>query len=391
MKKIYLDYAAATPIDDEVNDLVFRYSPKFPGNASSPYASGREAKNIIKEAKVKVGKILEASPEEIVFTGSGTESDNLAIFGVARGYKNQGKHIIVSAIEHLAVLKPCEYLEKHEGFKITRLPVNKNGVIEIENLKKALRKDTVLVSIMYANNEIGTIQPIARIAKEIRNFNRANSAKVLFHTDACQAAGALDINVQRLGIDLMTLNGSKIYGPKGTGLLFIRRGVHLIPLIVGGSQERGLRAGTENPALVAGLALALELSDKNKIKEIRQLIPLRDYLIAEILKKIPGSYLNGDSSLRLPNNINVSFKNIDGEILVYKLDEKGIEVSTGSACTSTSTEQSHVIKALRQAQDKLPSKDEGNIRITLGHQTTKRDINYLLKVLPKEIKKLRTQ
>lgn len=388
MKKVYLDYAATTPIDDKVNDLVFRYAKKFPGNSSSLYHSGREAKRIIKESKQKIGKILEASPEEIVFTGSGTESDNLAIFGVARANKKpfnkaQGKHIIVSAIEHLAVLRACEYLEKHEGFRVTRLPVNKNGIVEIETLKKALRRDTILVSIMYANNEIGTIQPIVKIAKEIRNFNRTNSTKILFHTDACQAVGALDLNVQRLGVDLMTLNGSKIYGPKGTGMLFVRRGIRLSPLIVGGSQERGLRAGTENPALIAGLAMALELADKNRIKESKRLTQLRDSLIVEVLKKIPDSRLNGNPVLRLPNNANFSFKGVDGEMLVYKLDEKGMEVSTGSACTSTSLELSHVIQALGNRDG------WGNLRITLGRQTTKKDINYLLKVLPETIQKLR--
>ncbi len=391
MKRIYLDYAAATPIDDKVNDLVFRYSKKFSGNASSLYYSGREAKRIIRESKENIGKVWEASPEEIIFTGSGTESDNLAIFGVARAHKKQGRHIVVSAIEHLAVLRACDYLEKHEGFEITRLPVNKSGIIELETFKRSLRKDTVLVSMMYANNEIGTVQPIAKFSKAIREFRKfkienlklkINVKTPFFHVDACQAAGALDINVQRLGVDLMTLNGSKIYGPKGTGLLFVRRGIRLTPMVIGGSQERGLRAGTENPALIAGLAKALEMADKNKAKESKRLVQLRGYLITAVLKKIPDARLNGDPGMRLPNNTNFSFKDIDGEMLVYKLDEKGIEVSTGSACTSTAMGTSHVIRALGG------DKNYGNLRVTLGHQTTKKELEYFVKVLPSIIEKL---
>ena len=393
MKRIYLDYAAATPIDDKVNDLVFRYSKKFSGNASSLYYSGREAKRIIRESKENIGKVWEASPEEIIFTGSGTESDNLAIFGVARAHKKQGRHIVVSAIEHLAVLRACDYLEKHEGFEITRLPVNKSGIIELETFKRSLRKDTVLVSMMYANNEIGTVQPIAKFSKAIREFRKfkienlklkINVKTPFFHVDACQAAGALDINVQRLGVDLMTLNGSKIYGPKGTGLLFVRRGIRLTPMVIGGSQERGLRAGTENPALIAGLAKALEMADKNKAKESKRLVQLRGYLITAVLKKIPDARLNGDPGMRLPNNTNFSFKDIDGEMLVYKLDEKGIEVSTGSACTSTAMGTSHVIRALGG------DKNYGNLRVTLGHQTTKKELEYFVKVLPSIIEKLRS-
>ncbi len=390
MKRIYFDYAAATPIDPEVNDLIFNYSKKFPGNASSLYASGRASKQVIKEAKAKIGKVINSSADEVIATGSGTESDNLAIFGVARSYLNSGRlsgrktkrHIIISAIEHMAVMRACDYLEKYEDFKITRLPVNKKGIVDVETLQKALSKDTILVSVMYANNEIGTIQPVAKIAKEVRNYNKANSTKILLHTDACQAAGALDLDVQKLGVDLMTLNGSKIYGPRGTGALFVRRGVRLVPITVGGSQERGLRAGTENPALIAGLAKALELADSIKIKEGKRLVLLRDHTISRILEVIPDARLNGDSFLRLPNNINLSFKKIDGEMMVYALDGKGIEVSTGSACTSTSMEQSHVIKALGN------SRDYGNLRITLGRQTTKNDLNYLIKILPQVIKKI---
>ena len=384
-------------MDQQVLLVVLKHLKEDWGNASSVHEVGRKAKMIIDDSRKAVARILGVKSEEIIFTGSGTESANLAILGVARANKKFGKHIVTSAIEHPAVLRACQYLEKQEGFKVTYLGVGKNGIVNPESVRKALRPDTILVSIMYANNEIGTIQPIAEIGKIISDFRKRKfqipnskfqiqyEKAPLFHTDACQVAGALNLNINRLGVDLMTLNGSKIYGPKGTGCLYVRRGTNLVPLIVGGSQERGLRAGTENPALIAGFAKALEIADKNKAKESRRLIKLRDYMIEQILKTIPDSQLNGDPNKRLPNNINISFENVDGEMLMLALDQKGIRVSTGSACTSTSTEPSHVMVALG-----LPEKlAKGNIRITLGRQTNKKDITHVLKVLSQTVNKLR--
>ncbi|MBI2063787.1 MAG: cysteine desulfurase [Candidatus Yanofskybacteria bacterium] len=400
-KTIYLDNAGTTPMDTRVERVVLKHMRESWGNASSVHDVGRQARGVIDDSRKRVARVLGVKSEEMIFTGSGTESDNLAIFGVARAYKTRQNfskknlgglrgHIVTTRIEHPAVLRACQYLEKKEGFKITYIGVDKNGIVNPADIAKALRSDTILVSIMYANNEIGTVQPIVEISKAIKNFRqnlktKTHNLKHFFHVDACQAAGALNLNVNQLGVDLMTLNGSKIYGPKGTGCLYVRRGVELVPQIVGGSQERGLRAGTENPALIAGFAKALELADENKKKESTRLIELRDYMIGQILKTIPGSHLNGDAVRRLPNNINISFENIDGEMLMLALDQGGIQVSTGSACTSTSTEPSHALKALGLS-DELA---KGNIRITLGRQTMKKDIDYVLKTLVSLVKKLR--
>ncbi len=386
--KVYLDYAGTTPINPQVERLVLSHLKSSWGNASSVHEVGQQAKKVIDSARKIAASVLGVKADEIIFTGSGTESVNLAIFGIARAYKKYGKHIITSKIEHPAVLRACEYLQKREGFKITYLGVEKNGLLSPEAVRKALRPDTVLVSIAYANNEIGTIQPITEISKVLKQARQkrsgAGNETPFFHSDACQAAGALGLNVNQLGVDLLTLNGSKIYGPKATGCLYIRRNIELVPLIVGGSQERGLRAGTENPALIIGFAKALEIADKNRIKESKRLIKLRDYMTGEILRTIAGSRLNGDVIKRLPNNINISFKNVEGEMLMLALDQKGVYVSTGSACTSTSSEPSHVIKALG-LPDELA---KGNIRMTLGRQTTKKDIDYVLKILPQSIKNL---
>ncbi|MBI2670296.1 MAG: cysteine desulfurase [Candidatus Yanofskybacteria bacterium] len=396
-KQIYLDYAGTTPMDPRVERVVLKHLRESWGNASSVHEIGRQARKVIEDSRKTVAKVLGVKSEEIIFTGSGTESANLAIFGVARAYKKYGKHIITSKFEHPAVLRACQYLEQNEGFKVSHLDVSKNGIINPESVRRALRPDTILVSIMYANNEIGTIQPIAAISKILKDFRDSRRLQVtgyrlqmyekalLFHTDACQAAGALNLNINQLGVDLMTLNGSKIYGPKGTGCLYVRRNIELAPQIVGGSQERGLRAGTENPALIAGFTEALKIVDKNRAKENARLTELRDYMIGQILKTIPGGCLNGDAIKRLPNNINISFKDTDGEMLMLAFDQKGIQVSTGSACTSTSTEPSHVLKAIGLS-DELA---KGNIRITLGRQTKKKDIDYVLKTLVSLVKKLR--
>ncbi len=406
MKNIYLDYAGATPLDPQVERVILRHLKNF-GNASSAHAIGRAAKKIIDDSRLTAAEVLNCRPTEIVFAGSGTESANLAVFGAARAYKSFGRHIVTTKIEHHAVLRACQYLERAEDFRVAYLDVEKNGIVNPEAVKKALRSDTILVSVMYANNEIGALQPIKAIAKIIRDFRnrqpqtthpeklrngagyslQTGGKTPFFHTDACQAAGALDLNVQELGVDLMTLNGSKIYGPKGTGCLFVRHGISLAPVIVGGGQERGLRAGTENPALIAGFAKALEIADRNKEKESARLTKLRDYLIAEILKKIPSARLNGDPKLRLPNNINISFKDIDGEMLMLALDQKGIQVSTGSACTATIRQladgPSHVIGAIGNPAG------WGNLRLTLGRQTTKKDLSHITKVLTESVRRLK--
>jgi len=383
MRQIYLDYAATTYIDPIVLNKMLPYLKENFGNPSSLYSIGRQAKTGIEYARVSIAKILGASSQEIIFTGSGTESDNLAIFGVAKFYQNKGKHIIVSKIEHKAVLEAAKKLEK-EGFEIIYLDVDSKGLVNLSELKKSLRPDTILVSVMYANNEIGTIQPIAKISEIIREFKKENLLP-LFHTDACQAAGALTLNVKKLGVDLLTINGSKIYGPKGVGCLYKAKDIKLDPIIVGGGQENNLRAGTENVALIVGFGEALKLAEKLRLRESRRLKKLRDYLIKRILKIVSHSQLNGHPEKRLPNNINISIASIEGEALVLMLDKYGISASTGSACTSNSLDPSHVLLATGLA----PELAHGSLRLTLGRKTTKMDIDYVLKILPEIIYKLR--
>jgi len=382
MPKVYLDYAATTYIDPRILQKMRPYLTTGFGNASSLYSLGRQAKTAIEKARIDVAKILGALPEEIIFTGSGTESVNLAISGIAKKYKNQGNHIIISKIEHKAVLESAKKLKK-EGFTITYLSVDSKGIVNLKELKKALNKKTILVSIMYANNETGTIQPIKEISQIVKKFRKHNLLPA-FHTDACQAAGALNLKINNLGADLLTLNGSKIYGPKGTGCLYINKNYKIEPLIVGGTQEMGLRAGTENTALIVGFAEALRLAKKLR-KESQRLKNLRNYFIKKILKNVPYSRLNGHAQKRLPNNVNLSFKGIEGEALVLKLDQRGIAASTGSACTSSELTPSHVLLALGLPEDLA----HGSLRMTLGRKTTKKDLNYVLKILPKTVAELR--
>ncbi len=384
MKRIYLDYAATTYIDPRVLQKMKPYLTRAYGNASSLYSLGREVKAAIEGGREEVAKILGASPDEIIFTGSGTESANLAIFGIAKAYRDRGNHIIVSKIEHKAVLESARKLEK-EGFRVTYLNVDSQGIIKLNELKRALNRKTILVSIMYANNEIGTIQPIKEISKIIKKFRKENLLPA-FHSDACQAAGALSLKVNDLGVDLLTLNGSKIYGPKGVGCLYVNKNYKIEPLIVGGSQEMGLRAGTENTALIVGFSEALKLAEKLREKESKRLRKLRDYFTKKILKLILHCQLNGHPQKRLPNNTNLSFAGIEGESLVLKLDQYGISASTGSACTSQDLEPSHVITALGKSKEASHS----SVRFSLGRKTSKSDINYVLKVLPDIVKKLRS-
>ena len=379
MQRIYLDHAATTYTRHEVAGEIAPFLEKKFGNPGSFHSIGLEAKKAVNSAREKIAKILGCSPEEIIFTGSGTESCNLAIKGVAFALRKKGKHIITQKTEHHAVLNACEWLEKEMGFEITYLDVDKFGMINLKQLENAIRKDTILISIMYANNEIGTIQPVKEIARIAKKHN------VLFHTDACQAAGFEEINVEKLGVDLMTINGSKIYALKGTGLLFVKKGTKIEPLIHGGAQEFSLRAGTENVLGIVALAKALELAQGERKKEAKRLIALRDYLTKSLLAKIPKSILQGHPSKRLPNNANISFLDVEGEAIILYLDKFGVCVSSGSACTSHSLEPSHVLVATGIPYEIA----HGSIRFSLGKRTTKKEIDFVIKKLPPIIEKLR--
>ena len=374
MAKVYLDYAATTPIDPKVFRAMRPYLKKEFGNASSIHGFGQKALVAIDDARNKIAEFLGADPSEVVFTGSATEANNLAVFGLVKS----GDHIITSKIEHHAILEPCQALEKR-GVEVTYLPVDKDGLVSVLDIEKAIKPNTFLVSVMYANNEIGVIQPIAEIGKIL-------PPQIYFHTDAVQAANYLDCNVEKLGVDLLTLSSHKIYGPKGVGALYIKKGTPIAPLIYGGGQEQGYRSGTENVAGIVGLAQALKEIQNPRISlqniRIRQ---FRDRLIKKILKLIPDSRLNGSAVHRLPNNVNISFQGAEGEAMVIALDQKGIAVSTGSACSSRSLEPSHVILALGLSHEEA----HGSLRVTLGRYTTEQEINRFLKVLPPVIERLR--
>ena len=356
------------------------------GNPSAIYDEGREAKKAVSDARTKVAFVLGACPNEIIFTAGGTESDNMAVFGISRFYKSRGNHIITSKIEHHAVLHVFDKLKK-EGFSADYINVDEGGIIDLKQLKSTLKKETILVSVMYANNEIGAIQPIQEIAKIIRSHRKEHGCDTpYFHVDGVQAPSYLDLNVLKLGIDLLTLNGSKIYGPKGIGCLYVKRGIKIEPIIYGGGQEMSLRPGTENVPAIVGFAKALELAQGEKETESKRLTKLRDYFIDRLLKDIPDTILNGSRDSRLPNNINVSFLNVEGEATVLYLDAEGIASSTGSACNSDSLEPSHVIMAIKRRDNYA----HGSVRFTMGKKTTKSDIDYVMKVLPGIIKKLRS-
>ena len=396
MREVYLDHAATTYLDPRVKEAMEPYWTEEFGNPSSLYRSGRRAKEALDNARQTVARILNCRPDEIIFTGGGTEAINLAIFGVAHFHSNILKnvgmsrgHLITSKIEHHAVLHSMQALEK-EGFEVTYLDVDEYGFVAPEKVKAAIRPDTILVSVMYANNEIGTIEPIEEIGRVIRKTRDERKAAgsqtpIFFHTDACQAAGALDMDVQKLGPDLLAINGSKIYGPKGVGCLFVRRGVRLKPLIYGGGQENNLRSGTENVPGIVGLAKAFEIAQGEREKESARLAELRDYFAARILKEIPKVVLNGHPSKRLSNNVNISVLDIEGEAVILYLDARGVYISTGSACTSTTLDPSHVILALGRPYEYA----HGSLRFTLGRRTTKEDLDYVMEVFPAIVEKLR--
>jgi cysteine desulfurase len=374
---VYLDYAATTPVDPRVVRAMLPFmSDKF-GNAMSLHSFGQDAKIALEKSRQIIAEFINAQSNEIIFTSSATESNNMALKGIAMANKDKGNQIIISSIEHPCIVESAKWLEK-QGFEIIKIPVDSCGMINSENIKKAITKKTILVSIIYASNEIGTIQPIQEIGKICRE------AGVYFHTDAVQSFGKIDIDVKKMNIDLLTASSHKIYGPKGAGLLFVRQGVKIEPLLHGGGQERGLRGSTVNVPAIVGFAKAVEICKKESKKENIRLIKLRDYLIKKILK-IEGSHLNGHKKQRLSNNVNVRFDFIEGESLIIQLDMLGIACSTGSACSSFSLEPSLVLLATGLK----PEQAHGSLRISLGRFTTKKETDYLLKNLPKIIKKLR--
>ena len=372
-----MDYAATTPVDPKVFAMMKPYFSKKFGNASSLHSFGQEAKYAMEDARNNIAGLIKAESSEIVFTSGGTESNNFAIKGIAFANSDKGKHIITSAIEHDAILEPCEWLKKF-GFEITVLPVDKYGLVDPLLVEKSIRKDTILVSVMMANNEIGTIQMVDEIG------NICASKNVPFHTDAVQAFGKLPIDVNKLNVDLLTASAHKLYGPKGVGCLFVRKGLKIDPLLHGGGHEFGLRSTTENVAGIVGFGAAVELRKKEMKPEAVKLTKMRDKLIKNILK-IDHSHLNGHPSLRLPNNANFYFDFIEGESLIMHLDAKGIAASTGSACSSKSLEPSHVLTAIGLKHEQA----HGSLRLTLGKYNTDADVKYVSKVMPEVVEKLR--
>lgn len=378
-KRIYLDHAATTPVLPEVADAMRPYLTDVFGNPSSIHSFGQEAKNALDAARDSVARILGADASEIYFTSGGTEADNLALIGVTNALAHKGNHIVTSAIEHHAVLETCEYLQTR-GFEVSIVPVDKDGLVDPAEVEKALTDKTILVSIMHANNEIGTIEPIAEIAKITRERG------IAFHTDAVQTVGAIPVSVNDLGVDLLTLTAHKFYGPKGSGALYIRKGTRISPLIHGGGQERRRRAGTENLAGIIGLAKALEISQEGIEERAKKISELRDYLIRGLLREIADMRLNGHPTKRLPNNVNVAVQYVEGESMLLTLDLLGIAASSGSACTSGALEPSHVLQAIG-----LPFETaHGSLRFSLGRSTTKEDLDYVIEQLPPIVERLRS-
>lgn len=380
MKTIYFDHAATTAVAKEVKEAMEPYFCKNYGNASSLYELGYKSKEAINIARGNVAKAINAKPNEIYFTSCGSESDNLAIKGVARAHRQNGNHIITSRIEHPAVLNTCRQLEK-EGFRVTYLNVDKNGFIDLEELKNSINSKTILVSIMFANNEVGTIEPI----KEISRIVHSNNA--IFHTDAVQAVGNIKIDVKEMGIDLLSMSAHKFYGPKGVGALYVRDSIDFIQLQNGGHQENDKRAGTENVAGIVGLGKAIKLANNNIIQNNERLLNLRNYCIEQIKNRIPYIRINGDLNSRLPGNINISFLYVNGKDLVKLLAKKGICTSSGSACSSGLPQPSHVLLAMGLSEDIASSA----LRITLGKENTKEDIDYFVDELEKIVVNLRTE
>lgn len=375
-RRIYLDHAATTPLRDEVALATAPYFGQKFGNASSPHAFGREAREAVEAARAQVAGLIHAAPSEIVFTSGGTEADNFALCGIAWARREKGGHIITSAVEHHAVLYVCRFLEQ-TGFSATYLPVDRYGLVDPDELRRAIRKDTILVSIMQANNEVGTIEPIQELGAITRE------AGILLHTDAVQSCGHLPIDVGRLGVDLLSASAHKLYGPKGVGFLYVRTGVGIVPFLHGGFQERGLRASTENVAGIVGLGKAAELAGVELADEGQRLASLRDRLIRGLLEAVAQAQLTGHAVRRLPGSASVSIAGVEGEALVMQLDLLGICASTGSACTTGVVEPSHVLKAMQVSEDRI----RGSLRLTIGRNTLEEDLNYLLDALPRIVRR----
>lgn len=384
-RRIYLDNAATTPLASEVLDAMLPYYGGEYGNPSSLYFSGRKTKSVLEIARKKVASVLDSLPEEIIFTGSGTESDNLALLGACRANKKHGTHILISSIEHKAVIESAKQLEK-EGFSVEYIPVDKYGMIDVGDCVSRITDKTILISVMYANNEIGTVQPIQELANAIKSHKLQANGYPLFHTDACQAAGYLPLSVTSLGVDLMTINGSKIYGPKGVGVLYKHKNVIIEPIIVGGGQEFGLRSGTESLPLVVGMSEALVRVESRRESESKRVTGLREYCLERLQQAIPDIVLNGHPTVRLPNNIHISVPQVEGESIVLMLDNEGIEASTGSACSASDLQVSHVLTAIKQDTTLM----HGSLRLSFGETTTQEECDYLLAILPDCIKRLRS-
>ncbi|MEL7670123.1 cysteine desulfurase NifS [Methanobacterium sp.] len=375
---MYMDHSATSPVDPEVFEAMKPYFVDNFGNASTLYSLGRDARKAMEAAREQVASLIGAKPEEVIFTSGGTESDNIAIKGTAYRLKNKGNHIITSAIEHPAVRETCKYLEKN-GFEVTYLPVYEEGTVRVSDLEDAITDKTILITIMHANNEIGTIQPISEIGKIAREN------KIYFHTDAVQTVGKIPVNVEEMNVDMLSLSAHKVYGPKGIGALYVKKGVRLEPIIHGGGHEKGLRPGTENVSGIVGLGKACELAEKNLLEDSKYITNLRDRLIDGILDSVEQSYLDGHRTKRLPNNVNLRFTGIEGESLVLHLDSKGVAASTGSACSSKSLEPSHVLLALGLEHVEA----HGSLRLTLGKENTEEEVDYVITAAKEVVETLR--
>lgn len=380
MSRVYLDHAATTPVHPEVAEAMARCLAETFGNPSSIHGFGREARKAVEQAREQVAALIGARSQEIVFTSGGTEADNLAILGAARARRDRGSHLITSAVEHHAVLHACDHLAKREGFRVTVLPVDRAGRVDPDDLRRAMTPETVLVSIMLANNEVGTIQPVRELAAVAREGG------ALFHTDAVQGAGQIPVNVDELGVDLLSLSAHKFYGPKGVGALYVRRGTRLAPLMHGGGQERRLRPGTQNVPGIVGLGRAAELAGREMEERVRHAQRLRDRLQAGLLERIPDVAVNGHPERRLPGILNVSIRGLEGESILLNLDLKGIAASSGSACAAGSTEPSHVLRAMGLE----PALLHGALRFGFGRGNTEEDVDRVLAILPGIVERLRS-
>ena len=384
MNTIYMDHGATTPMRSEVLEAMMPYFTESFGNPSSIYTLAQETRNAVEESRRFVAHSIGSRASEICFTSGGTEADNAAIKGVAMSMKNLGNHIITTSIEHHAVLHTCHQMEQF-GFDVTYIPVDDKGFVSAKDILDAITDKTILISVMLANNEIGTIQPIKEIAEKIREYSDKNGKTIMFHTDAVQAVGHLPVDVKDLGVDMLSISGHKFYGPRGVGALYIKRGTPFEPLIIGGGQERQRRSGTENVPGIVGLSKALELSVKEMGLESSRQIKIRNHIFDYLKKNTDDMLINGDQINRLPNNVNVSFPGIEGESILLALDLGGVSASSGSACSAASIEPSHVLLAIGRSAEQA----RGTIRITIGRTTTNEDVQYMLNLLPNIVNKLK--